>query len=79
MGRYFDYREMKDFDVSRVVQTLSMIENDAHLILENTTKHRGFNMPSNEDTAGRVRAKYDFVPVETHQILCYLGMRDANV
>ena len=63
MGRYFDYRQLKDFDVSWVVETVKVMENDAHLILEGHQQSK---------------AKYDFVPVETHQLLCFLGMRNAG-
>ena len=42
-----------------------MMENDAHLILENSAKKKSYSVSSSEESA-KVRAKYDFVPVETH-------------
>lgn len=61
------------------------MENDAHLILQPRAQRNYNSMYSrNSDDAeqrqaGKCRAKYDFVPLETHQTLCYLGMRDTGL
>ena len=61
IGHYFDFRRLKEYDVSTVVNMLKAMECESGKIL-------------NEKNC---QLKFRFYPIETHQALCFLGLRDA--
>jgi len=63
MTTHFETKMLRDYDVSSVVQKIRLLENRASLIL----------------TSKKSEWKYKFFPVETHQVMCYLGLRNSSL
>lgn len=54
---------LRDYDVSSVVQKIRQLEHKASLIL----------------STQKSEWKYKFFPLETHQVLCHLGLRNSSL
>ena len=59
----FETKSLRDYDVSSVVAKVRLLEHKSSLVL--STSHNEW--------------KYTFYPLETHQVLCYLGLRNSSL
>ena len=62
MKNYFAHNSMKSLDIKTIIEKLKLIEKDCQAILDKKLRKEN-------------KIKYQFIPIETHQMLEFLSNR----